>query len=470
MTIAASHHRPEDSPSLKKSLRIRGIEPREQGRRSEGVLSTYTAVETVSRDWILVLLPTALAIKTFYTGASETVRLLVIGCFVLVNGLLVAVAYLRKTETRFSVEYGPLILIFGASALVLSRPSGIHNVFIFGLIFALTIRLSQTVDARVIMVSIVDGLGLYAVANVVGYLAGLRSPLEGIRTGLDAGGATRIIFPLSQSINLPPVLAAMYIVAFCWLVREHGSLRRFSRLICLFAAAIVLIGSGSRVAMATALIFVVISLLLPAAPRVVAPVLAVLASISALILPMLLEATRTILEPFLTLISNRRDVHHSIAALNGRDYIWERSLNFWVEEVNGFVNAVLGYGLQGHYKSGASLTYYNLMANAIRRDPEKLVGMHNSYLQQLYDGGLLGWGFLTLAILWASVRVAGRVHIWRGYAVMASGIFCVILACSMTEVLLNPNANVLTFWVLVILVGAVCQSAAVQQSESGDSR
>jgi hypothetical protein len=113
--------------------------------------------------------------------------------------VLVGTAFLRPAPNeRFDLRIGPLALFLAASAIVVSRPDGLQNLVAFILVGALAIRLAQTVDARRIVASLIDGLGLFGLANVVAYLIGLRSSSESLRINLDAEAMARVYFPLAQ--------------------------------------------------------------------------------------------------------------------------------------------------------------------------------------------------------------------------------------------------------------------------------
>ncbi|WP_163769266.1 O-antigen ligase family protein [Mycolicibacterium parafortuitum] len=343
-------------------------------------------------------------------------------------------------------------------AIVLSRPSGINNLLVFLLVGALAFQLTRTVDARRIISSLVDGLGFYALLNVVSYMLGLRSPTEaeGWRLYLMADGASRIIFPLDQRLNLPPVLAAMYIAALIFLIREPGRARKIFRCIYLIAAVAILVGSGTRVPAVLALALPIMALLIPAFSRWVPVVAVAFASVSAAILPTIVAAIGFLLNPLVSAVSGRRDSYESLGALNGRDYVWQKAISYWQSEVTDLLHTLFGFGLYGHYSSGVSLTYYKLLSHAIVRDPEKTITVHNSFLQQLYDGGIAGWVLLTVALAWTAVRLSSHFRDWGNYAAAAGMAFTVVILCSMTEVLLH--GTVITSFVLLVIVAAACQA------------
>ncbi|WP_420084846.1 O-antigen ligase family protein [Mycolicibacterium elephantis] len=426
-----------------------------------------SSVVSTRPDWVVVAIPTALAIKALYSPESGSLGLFVIAIFALVNGALLVVAYLRPVEKTYSTRLGPFVVLCVASGIVITRPSGLHNAFTFFLVCLLAYRLAKTVDSRVIISSLIDGLGLYALVNVLFYAAGLRSRTEEWRLGLDSGGVDRIIYPFSNSVNLSPVLAAVYIVAVFFVIREPGRCRRLFRLACFAAAVSILWGGGTRVPAVVAFSLPIIAVAFPRVSRWLASAIVVLASLSAILLPALIESLRFVLQPILSFVTNRSDSYASIGALNGRDYIWESALEFWEYEVDSPLHILFGYGLEGHYYSGASGAYVDIMAHVILRNPEKSIHLHNSFLQQLYDGGIAGWILLTVGLLFLAARSSTRLRDLGTYGLAMTTMLTALLICSMTEVLLSPNVNLIPFWVLIVLAGAVCQVPATVCTSDG---
>lgn len=425
------------------------------------------SVAWVRSDWVIIALPTVLATRNLYSGPPS---LAVTAAFACVVGLLVVSAFARSNQGTFVNQFGPLILLIAASTLVIVRSSGLYNLLVYILISALAIHLAKTVDARRIIGSLIDGIGLYSLVNVLAYAAGLRSVTEseGLRLSLNSGGVNRIIFPLEHSLNMPPVLAAMYLAAVVFLIREPGLRKRIFRIACFIAAVAIIVGSGTRVPAIAAVTLPIMVVFLPTASRGIAPALAVLASFSAVILPSIISSVQFVLNPVVSLLTDRRDTQQSLAALNGRDYVWGNSLEYFRDSVNDPFHILFGYGMQGHYKSGASLTYYNLLDHVFTRDPEKIISMHNSFLQQLFDGGLVGWALLVASLFWVGMRYSRRLHHWGPYSVAATMALSVLLLCSTTEILLHPS--VMTFWLMLILAGAACQQAPNEhQVESGET-
>jgi hypothetical protein len=407
-------------------------------------------------DWIVVLLPTALALRTLSPKGS-----------LLITGLLVAAVFVRKPDGRFQIQAGPLLFLFAATAIVFSRPvEPSDTVTLLTLIFIFTIvfRLITTVDARRIIAGLIDGCGLYLLANVLCYAAGLQSPATiNARSGylVEDTGFVRTIFPLTFSVNLPPIVAAVYVAAFSFLILEAGWLRRSWRLIFLIAAIIVLVGAATRAALAMAVVLPIAAICFPFITRWIAQAATLLAAVSAFILPRILTSVQSFIAPLMSLAPGRESPATSISSLNGRDYIWDRSINYWLEWVkDDLPHMLLGYGVTGQYRSGASLTFSDRLSALVR--DSKFSYEHNSFLQQLFDGGVLGWLLLLLATLWASARLSRRRRDWGNWGLTAIVAMTVLLVSAMTEVSLAPGVTQEGFWLLIVLVGVACQLSGSQ--------
>jgi len=436
----------------------RSKNPAQPGTERSTWLRLTQAVGGSSPEWSLVLLPTALSIKTQYSATSGSTKLLIVATYVLVNVLLVARIYFRQPDHRFEIHLGPLALFFGAGAIAASRPSGIHNLLIFFLISALAFYLPRVIDARRIIASLVDGIGLYSLANVVAYyVIGLRSPSEATRMNLGAEHLSRITFPLSLSVNLAPLLAATYLGAVYLVFREPDPRRRAFRILCAAAAALIVIESDSRIAFLTALFVVGVAVLFPTAFRRGAPCLVAFAIASPWLLRPIIGGFRDLISAVLSFVSSRADSSgRAVTDLAGRGYIWDKALSYWSTDINSPFGILLGYGLQGHYKSGASHNYAGFMSTVFR-DTEKLLHTHSSWLQTLFDAGVVGFLLMGGALLWASLRLAHQAQDWGAYALAASAMITALVFGSMTEVLLTPDGNIHTFYVMMIIVAAACQ-------------
>lgn len=423
--------------------------------RRTSILRLVVPTTGFGTDWVIAALPTAIAIRTINSKWS-----------LLAIGMLVALALLRRPDAKYSIKPGPLLMLLAASAIVYVRPANAYYLLTFLFLVVLVLRLVTTVDARRIIPSLIDGCGLYLLANVAGYFAGLQSPASDARiSGLvEDTGFIRIIYPLTWSINIPPILAAVYVTSFAFLIVQPGLRSRLLRTIYFLAAVTVLIGAGTRMPLAIAALLVAGVFGFPAITRWLGQATALFASISAFVLPALISSLAFAIVPLMSLAPGRGTTIESITSLQGRDSIWEHSITFWMVWVRDLPQVLFGFGANGQYLSGASMSYKDEL-EALVRNPE-LAFVHNSFLQQIFDGGVVGWALLTAAAVWASMRFADRRRTWGIWAVSAITAMAALLLTSVTEVSLSPGPAMDPFWVFLILVGVSCQ---VSSKTNGDS-
>ncbi len=437
--------------ALPAQFRAKGASPNQPAilRRNE--------VSAGGADWILVALPSVLAIKSQYSPASASMRPLIIAAFLFGLVLLAFVAYVRPVATRFETRLGPLMMFLAASGIVAMRPDGIQHSVTFILVGLLAVRVVQTVDARRIIASLIDGIGLLCFANIfVYFVLGLRSPSEALRMNLNPENAARIYFPLSQSVNLTPTLAACFLASLYFVFAEPGWFRRTLRLLFAASAIVILLESGTRSALAVCILLVATVVLAPRLMRLIPIALVPLLFLSPVILRPVIGLFSAFISFFLARISDRAVRTDQVVSLAGRGFIWDQSMDYWTSSVNSLLDILLGYGMRGHYRSGASHTYAGFMSH-VYRDTERAMHTHNSSLQQLFDAGLVGWIMLAVALFWCGRRLAARVSQWGQYALAASTILAAILMGAMTEVFLTPDMNLYTFFVTMVIVAVSCQ-------------
>lgn len=131
-------------------------------------------------------------------------------------------------------------------------------------------------------------------------------------------------------------------------------------------------------------------------------------------------------------------------------------MNYWTNSIDGTFDHLIGFGQDGQYTSGVSMTYAESLAGTVRNS--QYASLHNSFLQQLFDGGILGWGLLTLAIVWAGVRYARHRPNWGTQGVAAILALSALVVNGMTQVTIAPGFAQESFWLLMVLVGVACQS------------
>jgi O-antigen ligase len=321
----------------------------------------------------------------------------------------------------------------------------------------LSLQLSMTIDARRIIASLIDGCGIYLVANAVGNAVGIRSPTSGQRlTNItESTGFLRTVFPLSSNINSASIIAAAYLVGSIFLLRQPGGLKRAFRIAGAVAAILVIIGAGSRNALAVTVVISFVALLLPFAARWIGQASTILSAIAAFTLPSVASSFEFLITPLVSLNPGRETSEYGVVSFQGRAQIWDESIKFWNERINDLPDMLLGFGEAGQYRSGASLTYISIV-RGLSRTPER-THVHNSFLQQMFDGGILGYLCLASALYWTAVRLSNRRGDWGHWAMSAIFALTAILLCSITESTSAPGIFEESSWVMIVLVSIACQ-------------
>jgi O-antigen ligase len=347
----------------------------------------------------------------------------------------------------------PWLVLALAAAVILpmSRPvaEGLSLFWRLGVCVVLILCVSRFPRPAVIM-SLLDGVGVYLIINVVGYFAGLQSPAAGGRTfALESStGGARIFFPLTGSLAVPPMMAAIFVAAGLICFEGRRSLR-LPRVVAFAAAVFVLLGANTRVALVASVPVLLASLVAPRLLARLGPPAAVLPMAVPFVFPRLEDVVvRPLIEfvagalPFLS----RGDVSSDVT-LESRSFIWRSAIRFWNTFVD-FSHQLVGFGELGQRKSGASAAY-------ARGDPLLLnFSAHNSTLQQLFDAGLIGVLGLVVASLGAVALLAKSAL--RGSRVSLIGLSALLagIVGGGTEVTQVPGYASETFWVFAGLVVA----------------
>jgi hypothetical protein len=405
-------------------------------------------------DMIVLLIPTVIGMR----GLNAQVSLLL-------TFLLTIAAFVRTTDSRYRASFGPLAVLFSASAVVISRPSPgtptvaaafpIVNLLVFS---ALVARIVATVGGRRIAVSLANGAGLYCFASVALYTLGIRGASSTARIGglVESSGFTRTLYPLATSINTAPLLAAVFVTSLPFVLARGNRLRAASQLLFFAAALNVLVTTRSTLAVGAAICLLAIVIAFRSSTRWLSQLTALFAIASVAILPTILKSTYIPVGLIETIVPDRSISAETLGSIQGRSRIWSGSTQYWGEWVDA-PQKLLGFGINGHYRSGASFTYADLIRHLTRSS--YLSTMHNSYLQQLFDGGLVGFTLLAVAVLWASVRLARRPVDWGNPGISAVLMMTALLLSSMTEVSLSPGPGSELFWILFVLVGVASQTS-----------
>lgn len=418
-------------------------------------INAGTTVESVARRaWPIALMPLVLS-----TGILES-RLPVV-----LLALIAVGAFAVRPRYQGQLSAGPILLLLVASALVMSRPTDIWQLATFVLALVVMLRVIRTFPRASVVSSLVDGIGLLLVANVAAYVAGFHTDVQDGRIGglIEASGFERAFFPLSPSLNLAPTIAMIFLVGLVFLVTEESWLRRAFRLVAALAAIYILVSTGTRGPLALAVLIPVVAILVPRTVQRLVPVAAILTSVSALVLPWTLSALSSVAAPLAEIGGVRTVSDSPLGQLNGRQYIWSQSIDYWLHGDHDAAAKIFGYGVGGQFTSGASLSYQELLVGVAQR-PE-LATSHNSLLQQLFDGGVVGWLCLSVAMIWTAIRLARTWHGGEAHGLAGALMLLAVMLSSMTESSMAPAYLSHTFYILLILVGVASQSSTASSRE-----
>ncbi|MCX6406095.1 MAG: O-antigen ligase family protein [Propionibacteriales bacterium] len=306
-------------------------------------------------------------------------------------GLLVMT--LRPREGRVA----PLLLalVVGACTVPIVVNSTHQYILLGSAILLLGYRVATRFPRANAVTSLIDGVGLFLVANFLMYMAGVSSPSAASRTGgLDlATGDVRVFFPLGSSIQTGPVMAAIFLAAAIALHDKIGW-RLVYRATASVVAVAVLVQAGSRIPLLLALTLGGLSMLRPRLlMRVAVPLPVAVLSLWAIFPHMQNAVVRPALEVASAVLPQFRDrADGGDSTLNGRSIIWDNAWTYWNESHLDVIHKLFGFGSAGQRTSGASATYSDLFSGGYSEP--LAASVHNTGLQQLFDGGLLG--FLSL--------------------------------------------------------------------------
>jgi O-antigen ligase len=327
-------------------------------------------------------------------------------------GVLLEIAVLTFLVTR-GVErqraHPALWLLVAAGVPVWLRVGSVGSIFKALLVCAIVIALATRYPAKRMIVSVVDAAGLYLALNVFGWAIGLQSPSAVSRFGGFQGGllfSKRVLFPFSTSINVPPAIAAAYLVGLL-LLSMGGRRLNTARVAGMVLAVFVLLAASARtpitVAIAIALLAIWARPVLIRASVVLVP--------AALCIPFYFSLAQPLVNSVVTAAQGLIPALHGRSgqatdlSLNGRQQIWGRSLSYFWNHAPA-KGELIGYGTGGHIKSGASSQYASIFSN-LTSDPLS-ISPHSSALQQLFDAGVLGLLVLLIGVTVLVATLAAR--------------------------------------------------------------
>ncbi|MBR7191740.1 O-antigen ligase [Gordonia sp. SCSIO 19800] len=363
-------------------------------------------------------------------------------------GLLLLISLARRQRVDDApINYVPVLLLLLAAGLIFRNgPYTIAALFV--LVVLVLAAASVSVSRTTAYASLTAGLSLYLVANIAGWIVGIQSVSASVRVGgyESSGGffGARVFFPFARSINEPSFIAAALILAVVAMLSVRTA-PRWYHWVGVAAGLFVIAASNSRTPL---LMLIPAALFILIAPRITrrgAPFVAG----GVMLLPFLLPALRPSVNWVAEKIAGndylaRGQSVHDIGGLGTRDIIWEQSIGFWDRQVDSLLHQVAGFGYNGHAVSGASDYYATGIGDFLSR--RSALTMHNSFLQTLFDGGLIG-AFcvlgVTVFLVW---RYAQRPELLPVFAI------ALMLGLSAgTEVSLAPGLSQTPVFLLLFL-------------------
>lgn len=408
------------------------------GRKSiVRAVGAHNSESRVAPAWPLIAMPTLLGLRAW---EPHLVTLI----------LMVLVVTLSVRAQNYRISWPIFILTVIAIAFAQRRDSialeTLNSALLVALLYFATRRygMKRGTDA------LLGGIALYLCVNVVlFYIFGLDSPQATDRLAGMVGGSLeeRAFFPLTTSVNLPPNLAAAFLVATAPRLLASPIQAGLFIWLGVVAGITVLWGASSRASILLTLVLILAVIVIPVLSVRLTRVVLVMFAFGAVALPVVVVALSSPilwLGRYLPLIDRGSGIEE-IQTLNGRTYIWQVSAEAW-RDANP-IDKILGFGHPGTTLSNASNGFAYLFRDWMS-DPT-LATAHNSSLQQLLDAGVVG----LVALMFVAILAGGALRRrYRMLPLAATSLAFALLAlagAAMTEASLAPGLSQETFWVFI---------------------
>ena len=355
-------------------------------------VGSYIAVSVYLVLWMACVMPRLTSFARFPLNSALS-RLNRHSAAFLALGFLTAIAYLRALALPEVHQY-----IIKSSAFFLS-------IWIFALI---SVRKSASAGERSTLKAIIYSSHVYVLINLIAYAMGLRRSLDLVNFG-DYGDAkmfallgvhtNRILLPFVPSLTAFGLVAgAALCVALVGTFAFKGR-ERFWNIVMVPLSLLALLLTDARGSMLATLIAIVGFLALVQGRR--------LSWVKYLILPSsLLFLLFFAISAALYGTGSVADLARGDSILSGREVIWGAAIP---RLLNDPVGLIFGHGYMGHYASGVTTDYVYLFLNwQLDEGREELYTLHNSFLQLVYDQGLLGYVAMIAALSACASRLVGK--------------------------------------------------------------
>jgi len=377
----------------------------------------------------------------------------------LLNKVLAGDAFTGLSPRTYAPTY---LLYLGLVAAAYLRSVGVHvlaslsvsSLLIFGTIvyvaFITVIPAAAKNDGRYLQ-AIFESLDIFLVANMLCYLMGLRGDSRFINSGdygtaklLGLVGIThdRILFPFTPGLTVFGVLAGASMCSSVVGLFEKTEGKKAYSAVMLAISTCALLLSDARGAVLFSLIvlglyFLLLRVRIGWGRYLVAP----LAFFFIIVLALML---------LLSQYDLFSDMSRGGGLLSGRPVIWMSAFNYIADLPPALL---FGHGFMGHFRSGISNDYAMLFISWGMDHPE-FATLHNSFLQNLLDIGVVGLALL-LATLQQAVNAASSSENYPKVTAMKIVVLILYLELSgATESCLTVYSFV-TYLPLLLLVSYV---------------
>jgi hypothetical protein len=371
----------------------------------------------------------------------------------LISALLVSAAIKaqRPPITASQMNYLPVFGLF-LTVVFTFRDGPYSYAASLLLVFLIFFVLRPVFTPQSAFESLVAGMVLYLVANILGWMVGITSPHASARlVGFETSSPffdERVIFPFAQSVNETPYVAAALFVAIIAMLKRRQRIFWY-HWTGLLAAPFALLAANNRTAFIIVLVLASGVLVAPRATRLAAPFVAAFA----LLLPLLTNLTRPLTSYLAGVLDgsallSRGGNQRSISTFEGREKIWDGITTYWMDlsldGFNGISSVLFGHGLQGHVTSGAYLFIPQNFSTFL--SDRTYLHAHNSILQESLDGGIVGATILWGVVIWVVYVFSRRTNLFPVLLLSLA----VALSGSL-EPTLAPGMNFILFYILIHL-------------------
>jgi hypothetical protein len=365
----------------------------------------------------------------------------------LLAGLLL-LSLIRKQKPVGRLNLLPASLMMLSAAIVLWRgPYLLVSIYLMaGLIL---LSASRRVSRATAYTSLLAGVSLYLCANVAGWLAGFHSTAAATRVGGYETGASvfgaRIFFPFTTSINEPAYIAGAFISAVAAMLTLHMKVKWY-HVAGAVSGALIIVASNTRAAAVVTIAVIVMAVAAQGLLRRSGPFALALGMLAPFLLPIfkpVLESTVAVISAFTFFVRDSSGLE-KLGSLESREGIWENGVDYWTSAING-LDLLFGFGYLGHVPSGAWVAF----ASGGQVDylgSRTALTAHNSLLQTLFDGGLVGAAAFVVAITYVVFRFS------KSRDLLPMFVIALILGLSgVTEVATAPGFGATPFFLLLYL-------------------